>query len=110
MSMRYRGRLGLQQRVLPSYRVPFFDMLAAACDDGLSVFAGRPRANEGITEGQLRLAQHAAAENIHILGGSFYLCQQRGLLQWLASWDPEALIVEANPALPCNRIRRALDA
>jgi len=97
MSMHYRGRLGLQQRVLPGYRAPFFDMLAAACDDGLSVFAGRPRANEGITEGRLKIARHAAAENIHFLGGSLYLCQQRGLLKWLASWDPRALIVEANP-------------
>ena len=97
MSLRFRGRLGLQQRVLPSYRVPFFDMLAAACDDGLSVFAGRPRADEGIIEGQLRLARHAPAENIHLLGGPLYLCHQRGLIAWLASWDPKALIVEANP-------------
>jgi glycosyltransferase involved in cell wall biosynthesis len=97
MSMQYRGRLGLQQRVLPSYRVAFLDMLAAACDGGLSVFAGRARTNEGITEGQLRLAQRATADNIHILGGPLYLCQQRGLLKWLASWDPGALIVEANP-------------
>jgi glycosyltransferase involved in cell wall biosynthesis len=97
MSTHYRGRLGLQQRVLPNYRVPFFDMLAAACDGGLSVFAGRARTNEGITEGQLHLAQRATADNIHILGGSLYLCQQRGLLKWLASWDPSALIMEANP-------------
>ncbi len=97
MKLRFHGRLGLQQRVLPGYRVPFFDMLAAACDEGLSVFAGQPRANEGIANGQLHVARQAAAENMHILGGSLYLCQQRGLLPWLASWDPKALIVEANP-------------
>jgi glycosyltransferase involved in cell wall biosynthesis len=97
MSLRFRGRLGLQQRVLPGYRVAFFDRLAAACDDGLSVFAGRARPDEGILEGNLRIARHAPAENIHLLGGPLYQCLQRGLVGWLASWDPKALIVEANP-------------
>ena len=36
-------RLGLVQRVLPSYRVPFFDALARACAGGLGLFAGQPR-------------------------------------------------------------------
>jgi len=97
MSKRYSGRLGLQQRVLPGYRVPFFDMLAAACAGGLSVFAGQPRGSEGIIPGKPRLANHAEATNIHILAGPFYLCAQRGLLNWLTSWGPNALVVEANP-------------
>ena len=40
---RFPGRLGLQQRVLPAYRAPFFDLLAGACQGGLSVFAGEAR-------------------------------------------------------------------
>ncbi len=96
MSPGFRGRLGLQQRVLPNYRVPFFDLLAQACAGGLSVFAGLPRPDEGITSGEPRLAKHVAARNIHILGGGLYLCRQQGLTKWLADWDPEALIVEAN--------------
>ncbi|HEY9087318.1 MAG TPA: hypothetical protein VIO36_04060, partial [Anaerolineaceae bacterium] len=91
-------RLGVQQRVLPSYRAPFFDALAAACSRGLSVFAGQPRAEEAIdTRAELRLARLASARNIHLGRGGGYLCYQRGLLGWLRSWDPEALIVEANP-------------
>jgi glycosyltransferase involved in cell wall biosynthesis len=97
MSTRFPGRLGLQQRVLPSYRVPFFDMLADACNGGMSVFAGRPRPQEGIREGRPRAAAYALGRNIHLFGGPLYLCQQRGLIQWLEAWDPEALIVEANP-------------
>lgn len=97
MTSRFAGRLALQQRVLPNYRVPFFDMLAEACDGGLSVFAGLPRRDEGIASGETRVAQHADAHNVHFLGGPFYLCQQRGLAQWLADWNPDALIVEANP-------------
>ena len=97
MSNRFAGRLALQQRVLPSYRVPFFDMLAQACDGGMSLFAGLPRANEGIINGKLQIANYAPAKNIHIYNGSLYLCFQRGLMDWLANWNPDALIVEANP-------------
>jgi glycosyltransferase involved in cell wall biosynthesis len=97
MSARFGGRLGLQQRVLPGYRVPFFDMLAEACAGGVSVFAGQPRAHEGIDEGRLQMAGQVKARNIHILSGPLYLCEQRGLPEWLAAWDPAVLIVEANP-------------
>jgi len=97
MTPRFSGRLALQQRVLPNYRTPFFDMLAQACDGGMSLFAGQPRPVEGITNGELRISKYAAAHNIHILGGPLYLCYQQGLIDWLAGWDPDALIVEANP-------------
>ncbi len=91
-------RLGLQQRVLPSYRVPFFEALAGACRDGLSVFAGEPRPQEMIeTSRQLKQAVHFRARNRHLFSGSFYLCWQSGILGWLHSWQPQALVVEANP-------------
>ena len=93
----FPGRLALQQRVLPSYRVLFFDMLAQACDGGLSLFAGLPRANEGITNGKLKIADSVPAKNIHILSGTLYLCYQCGLMAWLEHWNPDALILEANP-------------
>ncbi len=95
--VKFPGRLGLQQRVLPSYRVPFFDMLAQACQGGLSLFAGRARAEESIASGEPRIADYAPARNVHLLSGSLYLCYQGGLLDWLSDWDPDALIVEANP-------------
>ena len=50
---RFSGRLGVQQRVLPSYRVPFFEMLASACKGGMSLFAGQARPDEGIQPGEL---------------------------------------------------------
>jgi glycosyltransferase involved in cell wall biosynthesis len=97
MNSHFSGRLALQQRVLPNYRTPFFDMLAQASDGGMSLFAGLPRPVEGITSGELQVAKYVAAHNIHILGGPLYLCYQRGLIDWLADWNPDALIVEANP-------------
>jgi glycosyltransferase involved in cell wall biosynthesis len=107
VTTRFPGRLGVQQRVLPLYRVPFFDALAAVCDGGLSLFAGTPRPDEAIaTSDQLRFTHYGIlkpgyhyvlARNLHLLRGPLYLCYQRGLLDWLDDWQPDALIVEANP-------------
>ena len=98
MISRFSGRLGVQQRVLPIYRLPFFDALAAACAGGLSVFAGEPRPDEAIAiTDQLHFPHYVLATNIHILRGPLYLCWQAGLIQWLDDWLPDALIVEANP-------------
>ncbi|MGD8406416.1 MAG: glycosyltransferase family 4 protein [Anaerolineales bacterium] len=94
---KFPGRLGLQQRVLPSYRVPFFDMLAAACEGGMGLFAGKPRAVESIDSGDPQGAQLAPARNIHLLNGPLYFCYQRGLIDWLHDWNPDVLIVESNP-------------
>jgi len=94
----FSGRLALQQRVLPNYRAPFFDLLASACDNGMSLFTGLPRPSEGITTTkELLNANYVLGKNIHFFNGSFYLCYQQGLMNWLKEWNPDALIVEANP-------------
>ena len=93
----FHGRLGLQQRVLPAYRVPFFDLLAASCTGGLSLFAGEPRPVEQIVSGEPQVARHFPARNLHFFSGPLYLCHQSGITDWLSEWDPDALIVEANP-------------
>ncbi len=101
----YPGRVGLQQRVLPSYRISFFDRLAKACEGGLSVFAGESRSEEAILKTDcLEVAHYASAHNLHILRGSYYICLQLGLMKWLRDWDPEALILEANPRYLANRV------
>jgi glycosyltransferase involved in cell wall biosynthesis len=95
--LKYPGRLALQQRVLPSYRVPFFDLLAEQCSGGMSLFAGRPRPEEMIVSGRTRVANYHEAKNIHLFSGMFYLCYQQGMIRWLEEYEPDALIVEANP-------------
>jgi glycosyltransferase involved in cell wall biosynthesis len=95
----FPGRLGLIQRVLPGYRAPFFDALSAACAGGLSVFAGQPLLVESIaTTDKLNVARFAQARNVHIFNPQhpLYFCYQRGLSGWLADWNPDALIIEAN--------------
>ncbi|MFT3890075.1 MAG: glycosyltransferase family 4 protein [Anaerolineales bacterium] len=95
---RFSGKLALQQRVLPTYRAPFFDLLASACDGGMSLFTGLPRPSEGIaTTDTLQVAKYTLGKNIHVLSGSYYLCYQQGLIPWLEETDPDALIMEANP-------------
>jgi glycosyltransferase involved in cell wall biosynthesis len=96
--IRFHGKLAVQQRVLPVYRVPFFDLLASACDGGMSLFTGLPRAEEGIVvANELRVARYTLGNNLHLFGGSFYLCHQRGLMDWLRETNPDVLVMEANP-------------
>ena len=103
----YPGRLGLQQRVLPAYRAPFFDALAGACARGLGVFAGQPGPDEAIrTIDCLEVAHYMPASNLHIgrIGSPNYLCWQGGMTRWLESWQPDALVVEANPRYLATRL------
>ncbi|MDO9300832.1 MAG: glycosyltransferase [Anaerolineales bacterium] len=95
--MKFNGKLALQQRVLPSYRVPFFDLLAQSCESGMSLFAGQPRPVEMIAGGKPKIAKYVEAKNIHLFSGAFYFCYQRNFINWLEAWNPDALIVEANP-------------
>ncbi len=100
---KFPARLAVQQRVLPFYRVPFFELLADACEGGLTVFAGEPRSKEHIvTATSLRNIPYKTQKNIHLFGGSFYLCYQPNLLNWLVESDPAALILEANPRYPAS--------
>ncbi len=99
----YPGRLGLQQRVLPSYRAVFLDTLAHNCLGGLIVFAGEPLPNEGIdTIKTLQIAQVVKAENWYLFnpGSALFICWQAGFIRWLEAWQPDTLIVEANPRYP----------
>jgi len=99
----FPGRAALQQRVLPAYRAPFFDALASACQGGLSVFAGQAPAAENIsTTDRLGVARYVPAHNRHIftINSPFYQCWQSGFLDWLQDWQPDVLVVEANPRYP----------
>ena len=90
--------LGLQQRVLPEYRAPFFELLAESCPKGLGVLAGQARPQEAITSfTALQKAVYFPANNKHLFSGSLYGLLQPSFLDWLEIWQPGALIVEANP-------------
>jgi glycosyltransferase involved in cell wall biosynthesis len=98
MMATFPGKVGLVQRVLPSYRVPFFNGLGQACKGGLALFAGEPRPAEMIqTVDHLDNASLKMGKNIHLLHGSLYLCIQVGLIKWLEDTNPQVLIMEANP-------------
>jgi len=96
----YPGRAAILQRVLPQYRVEFFDRLAVLCQGGLSVYAGQPGAGEGIAVADgLSIAHYTRGINLHFgsVSSAWYLCWQRGLRAWLENLKPDVLIVEANP-------------
>jgi glycosyltransferase involved in cell wall biosynthesis len=96
MKKTFPHRLALQQRVLPNYRVPFFDLLAQSCES-MSLFAGQARPVETIASGKPQITKYHEAKNIHLFNSTFYLCYQRGFMDWLKEWNPDVLIVEANP-------------
>jgi len=101
----FAGKVGIQQRVLPAYRTAFFDLLAEKCAGGLSVFAGAPLPEENInTSNELRVAQFFPARNQHFSNPEsiFYQCRQAEIINWLEDWDPDVLIVEANPRYPSS--------
>lgn len=94
----FDGRLAVIQRVLPSYRAPFFEMLAGACSGGLTLLAGQPRPDEAIDAvDAIRGVNLIRLQNRHLFKGPAYLCIQRGLEAALRQANPDALIVEANP-------------
>jgi len=102
----FPGCVGLQQRVIPSYRAAFFEMLAKACSGGLCIFAGNPLPKEGIEPvDNLQIATLVHAKNMNLLdpSSSMYMCWQNGFIHWLEDWQPDVLIVEANPRYPVTR-------
>jgi glycosyltransferase involved in cell wall biosynthesis len=95
---RINVRLAIQQRVLPAYRIPFFDCLAAECPQGLSLLAGQARPEEHIEGNALpSVAAFTQTKNVHLFHGGLYLYWQNGVISWLEKNPPGALILEANP-------------
>ncbi len=102
----FSGRVGIIQRVIPAYRVPFFDLLAQSCTDGVCIAAGEPRPEETIhTSTDVKIAEYYPIKNIHVgrVSSPFYLCWQSGLTGWLKDWQPDVLIIEANPRYISSR-------
>ncbi len=90
--------IGIQQRVLPLYRRPFFEKLASVRGLTLSVFAGQPLPHEEIHISEnLEVAYLRKAGNHYWNTPSGFVCWQSGLATWLQEFNPEVLIVEANP-------------
>jgi len=100
-------RVGIQQRVLPDYRVAFFECLAEHFPERLSVFAAQPLAQEMIHPVQtIPNVRFEQGFNLHLFHPThpLYLCWQLGLLRWLGAWRPQVLIVEANPRYLATRL------
>ncbi len=91
-------RLGLEQRLYPAYRQPFFELLAGRSKNGFCLFAGKAQPGEGILEASaLKNGEFVSASNTYVVRGKHYLFRQEDLLHWLEAWKPQVLILEANP-------------
>ncbi len=93
----FSGRLGVQQRVFPAYRAPFFSRLAQRCQGGFGLLAGWPLPGEGIRSAEaLHEGVWRKADNLTVPLGRGYVCYQRDWQAWLSSFQPDALVVEAS--------------
>ena len=102
---RGRGGAAVVQRVLPNYRVPFFDLLSERLGGGLEIFAGSPRPEEGIRTGKKPArASLTEAVNVNVGAGRYHVIWQKGIESWLRRVDPDVLIAEANPRMLSNRL------
>lgn len=96
--MNYPYRVGIQQRVLPVYRLGLFDLLAEHFQGGLEVFAGTQKKGEGISLSTgLQVAKYHWADNSYLKASRSHLLWQKNLTYWLNELDPDCLIVEINP-------------
>jgi glycosyltransferase involved in cell wall biosynthesis len=80
--------------------VEFFDLLAESCKGGLSVFAGDVQPHESIpTSDELKVAEYVKSSNYHFrnVQSAYYFLWQGELVNWLEKWNPDVLIIEANP-------------
>ncbi|MBT3240903.1 MAG: glycosyltransferase [Chloroflexi bacterium] len=94
----YSGKVVIQQRVLPSYRASLFEEIADRCPNGFSLFVGEPREEEAIkTATSLTSGRLVKADNQHFFRGKYYFCKQKGFVEMLEDFQPDALIIEANP-------------
>jgi glycosyltransferase involved in cell wall biosynthesis len=104
MDDRLPQRVGIQQRVLPMYRAPFFDSLASALPGRLSVFAGEPKPREAILQADsLKTAHWVRAGNRYLGKGVLSAIWQSGWREWLVAEDPEVVVCEGNPQLMSNQ-------
>ncbi len=91
-------RLAIQQRVIPSYRAPFLELLGNHPDIELGVFAGAAQPKEIIKNVEkLNGIDYCFSKNTHLFSGKFYFCYQGQFLPWIKKWNPDVLIAEANP-------------
>ncbi len=98
-------KIGLVQRVLAGYRVPFFDMLADALQGNLEIFSGESRPDEMIDHSRTPVnAKVWKGKNVHLFSGKYYICLQMDIIKWLTSWNPDVLILEANRRYPLSII------
>lgn len=97
-------RIMIVQRVLPEYRLPFFNGLAehlAISDSSLTLLAGSPDPAEAIVEAKPAesLAEILRVPNIRVPGPMWW---QRGVSAAVRRTGSEIVVLEANPRLLSN--------
>jgi glycosyltransferase involved in cell wall biosynthesis len=92
-----KTKLTIQQRVIPFYRAPFFELMAKQPDFDIQIVAGKPQQKENIRPAEtLKNIRFDHIQNVHLFSGKVYLCLQPGLLAAVRKQNPDVIIMEAN--------------
>jgi glycosyltransferase involved in cell wall biosynthesis len=96
-------RVGIIQRVLPEYRVPFFNKLSSENLE-VQVFAGNADSErDGIIQGfSEEIFTRAYALNRTFFPFASALTWQSGVISWLKDFDPEVLVIDINLKMISN--------
>ena len=94
----FDGDICIRQRVLASYRYPFFDLLAKSCSGDVHVIAGQPKPDEGIaTKGTLKQARHVEIPNRYRRSGVLLSYSQPGIVDCLGRLKPNLFVTQPDP-------------
>ena len=100
MQESFSGKLAYVQRICTPYRVPYFERLSSNCLGGLRVLHGKGATSYGDID-RISFCELLNVE-VPTRRGSYLLCYQRGLIDSLRKFKPDAIIAEANPRLLSN--------
>jgi len=93
-------RVGIIQRVLASYRLPFFQKLGEVTGLTFSTFAGQGLPDEAIHGPDTTdIRNHWATKNYYFRSPAGIVCWQSGLSAWLRRFRPGVLILDTNPRI-----------
>ncbi len=100
MQESFSGKLAYVQRICTPYRVPYFERLSSQCSGGLRVLHGKGATSYRDVD-KISFCELSNVE-VPTRRGSYLLCYQRGLIDSLQKFNPDAIIAEANPRLISN--------
>ncbi|MEW6671026.1 MAG: glycosyltransferase family 4 protein [Thermodesulfobacteriota bacterium] len=93
-------RIAIIQRVLASYRRPFFEKLIKIYSADIDIYSGEPMPDETLkTADSVTGARLFIGKNYYTQSPLPLIFWQSGILTWLRQTDPDILVIDINPRI-----------